>query len=74
MVFYNAKIIQLLCCNSSCKGSHGTLYKQLCWEVWGNSQLYLDYILGPFDRYYDLLGNSVWSADPFHLAIRFFLN
>ena len=32
LVSCNAKVIQLLCCKSSCKGANGTLHKWLCWE------------------------------------------
>ena len=32
LVSYIAKVIQLSCCNSSCKGDQLTLHKWLCWE------------------------------------------
>ena len=59
LVFYNAKAIQLSHCNRSCKGDHRALNKRLCWEFWGKSHLCLDYILGPFDVCYNLLGISL---------------
>ena len=59
LVSCNAKVIQPLYCNSSCRGARSTLHKWLCWEFWGKSQLCLDYILGAFDVCYDLLRNSL---------------
>ena len=35
LVSYNAKVIQLPCWNSSCKGACGTLHKWLLLGVWG---------------------------------------
>ena len=32
LVACNARVIQLPCCNGSCKGAHNAPHKWLCWE------------------------------------------
>ena len=49
---------------NSCIGSFGVSHNCVVTN--------LDYILGPFDVCHDLLGNSLWLGDPFHLVFRFF--
>ena len=40
LVLY-AKVIQLPCCNSSCKGARGTLHKWLCWDFGVNTIVFV---------------------------------
>ena len=41
LVPFNAKVLQLPCCNASCKGARSALHKQLYWEFGVSSLVFV---------------------------------